>query len=116
MRSLGLLLLALLVFGLGLAGCESARPVRAAGAKSFVPPRVSPGTGGLSAEELSQAGKLYAGKCIRCHKSYDPADYADPEWRSWMTKMSRKAKLNPDQEQILSRYLEVFRSPAREQP
>ena len=47
--------------------------------------------------------------------SYNPADYTEEEWRSWMTKMSKKAKLNPDQAQLLSRYLDVFRSPAKQE-
>jgi len=43
---------------------------------------------------------------------YDPAPYSDAEWRMWMTKMSRKAKLDPAQEQELTEYIEnVIRKP-----
>ena len=76
---------------------------------------------GLTAEEGSRAKALYNLKCARCHKFYDPARYDDAEWGSWMAKMSRKARLKPDQDRLLSRYLSAFRlatagSPARPAP
>src|SRR5262249_13563450 len=52
------------------------------------------------------ARRLYVSKCARCHKFYDPARYSDQQWEDWMTKMSRKAKLKPDQQLLLSRYIE----------
>src|SRR6266436_2898975 len=62
----------------------------------------------------SPARKLYIAKCARCHKFYDPAKYPEPEWQTWMAKMSKKAKLNAEQEELLSRYIEEnFRSLAR---
>jgi hypothetical protein len=64
----------------------------------------------MSSEEIASAKQLYLAKCARCHKFYDPAAYADGEWRIWMAKMSKKARLKPDQEQLLSRYLQAFRS------
>jgi len=72
-----------------------------------------PNTGDLSKEELREATRLYSIKCARCHKFYDPADYGDAEWRTWMNKMSRKARLKADQAQLLSRYLETFRTAQR---
>jgi hypothetical protein len=61
----------------------------------------------------SAAGqKLYVAKCAKCHKFYDPAKYSDADWQMWMAKMSKKAKLKPEQEQVLSRYIaENLRSP-----
>ena len=64
---------------------------------------------GLSPKEMERGRKLYVAKCARCHKFYDPAKYTDAEWRSWMNKMSEKAKLKPDQKELLTRYLETFR-------
>ena len=55
----------------------------------------------------SDARKLYIAKCAKCHKFYDPAAYSDAEWRVWMTKMSKKAKLKPAQEEFLSRYIDA---------
>jgi len=63
-----------------------------------------------STNVLEAGRKLYTVKCARCHKFYDPAKYSDEAWRTWMDKMSRKAKLKPDQKQILSEYLETFRT------
>src|SRR5262249_5512286 len=62
-------------------------------------------------DETSIAKRLYVARCARCHKFYDPAKYSDEEWRKWMTKMSKKSKLTPEQSEILSRYIDsTFRS------
>jgi len=56
--------------------------------------------------------KLYVNKCAKCHKFYDPSHYSETQWREWMQKMSRKAKLTPEQEKQLSKYVErQLRSP-----
>lgn len=55
------------------------------------------------------AQELYEVKCAKCHKFYNPANYSQEDWDMWMRKMSRKAKLNPTQKELLSRYLETFR-------
>jgi cytochrome c553 len=65
---------------------------------------------GLSLVEIHDARKVYLAKCARCHKFYDPAGYTDSDWGEWMTKMSRKARLQEDQERILARYLGAFRT------
>ena len=58
------------------------------------------------ADAVGPAHKLYVSKCAKCHKFYDPATYSDADWKVWMGKMSRKAKLKPEQEQMLSQYIE----------
>jgi len=66
----------------------------------------------LSANDASAGRKLYVAKCAKCHKFYDPAKYSDEEWAKWMGKMSKKAKLKPEQEQMLSRYIDdTLRTP-----
>jgi len=69
------------------------------------------GTTELTEREISDARKLYHAKCARCHKFYHPAEYTEKDWHAWMDKMSRKARLKPDQKDLLSRYLETFRNP-----
>jgi hypothetical protein len=64
----------------------------------------------LSATEFAAARKLSAVKCAKCHKFYEPADYSQAGWAEWMEKMRRKAKLKPDQFDLLSRYLEEARA------
>jgi hypothetical protein len=46
---------------------------------------------------------------MRCHKSYDPTAYSQPDWDSWMVKMRKKAHLAPEQDELLSRYLNAYR-------
>ena len=71
------------------------------------------GAAELSTGELKDARKLYHTKCAKCHKFYDPAKYSDAAWQTWMVKMNAKAKLQDAPAELLGRYLETFRSPAR---
>ena len=64
----------------------------------------------LSASELAAARKLSTVKCAKCHKFYEPVDYTRDDWATWMEKMRRKAKLKPEQFDLLSRYLEDARA------
>jgi hypothetical protein len=93
-----------------LAGCSSP-----GGNPYGAPPPPAPGDGALSLSEpeIASARKLYVAKCAKCHKFHNPAKYTDEEWRTWMRKMSRKAKLKPEQDELLSRYLGTFRYAAR---
>ena len=67
----------------------------------------------LSAKEIKDAKKIYTSKCAKCHKFYDPAAYDQSEWDEWMQKMRKKSKLKPDQYELLSRYLDTVRAPAK---
>jgi len=68
-------------------------------------------------DETAVARKLYVAKCAKCHKFYDPAKYSDEQWQIWMSKMSKKAKLKPAQEELLARYIEnTFRHPNQIKP
>jgi hypothetical protein len=97
---------------IGLSGCASAHQGGEKAKKPLLATNaVPPSAAGLSTADISQGARIHIAKCARCHKFYDPAAYSDAEWRLWMTKMSKKAKLTPDQEAVLSRYLEAFRAP-----
>ena len=65
---------------------------------------------GLSPVHAQEARRLYDAKCLRCHKSYDPRAYSGRQWDSWMSKMSRKARLDTGQQDLLVRYLRAVRS------
>jgi hypothetical protein len=66
--------------------------------------------------EETAAEKLYVSKCSKCHKFYDPAKYSDSQWAKWMGKMSKKSKLNPEQQKELSQYIQgKYRSGAARQ-
>jgi cytochrome c5 len=105
------ILIMALVAAFGLTGCES--PARATDhASPTALPAAAPPTSAsaVSSPEFSAGRQLYQAKCARCHKFYDPAAYSDADWHMWMTKMAKKSKLNPEQQQILSRYLDTFRA------
>ncbi len=94
----------------GLMSCQSSRP----GGASFssVPPlsAEAANAAGLSPQQVNDANTLYATKCAKCHKFYDPAVYSDKEWEVWMRKMSRKSRLKPAQEELLREYLGAYRA------
>jgi cytochrome c5 len=94
-----------------LAGCETGVP-RGHRASDTAPhlDGAAASAAGLRPQEVSDANSLYVAKCARCHRFYNPAEYSESEWRGWMTRMSRKARLKPEQQEILSRYLEAFRT------
>ena len=94
----------------GLAGCQSSATVVGGGTGSVpVLDAEAARSAGLSPEGASEGRSLCAAKCVRCHKFYRPADYNDAKWELWMRKMSKKAKLTAEQEEILSRYLSAYR-------
>ncbi len=64
---------------------------------------------GMPPGDIVRAADLYVLKCARCHKFYDPNGYNDTEWRTWMTKMSKKSRLEPAEDSLLLRYLEASR-------
>jgi hypothetical protein len=65
---------------------------------------------GWSQKDAHRASALYALKCGRCHKFYDPAAYDEDDWKMWFRKMSKKANLEPAQQQTLSDYLAAART------
>jgi hypothetical protein len=96
----------------GLVGCVtgplgSDAIVPAAAAAASAATRV-----GMAPADITRAADLYALKCAKCHKFYDPAGYSDKEWAVWMTKMSKKSRLEPDEQEVLARYLDASRAQA----
>lgn len=89
-----------------LAGCRSVAP---GDRTELLPPALPAGAANFSDVEISRARNLYVAKCAKCHEFYNPANYTLKEWQSWMVKMSRKSRLDPEQEDLLSRYLAAFR-------
>ena len=67
------------------------------------------GSAAFAAGGAEEAKKLYVAKCAKCHKLYDPAGYGDEQWAGWMEKMRRKARLSPEQYDLLLRYLASLR-------
>lgn len=96
----------------GLAGCVTG-PL---GSDAIVPApaeaAAAAARAGLAPADIARAADLYALKCAKCHKFYDPAGYSDREWSGWMTKMSKKSRLEPNEAEVLARYLNASRSQA----
>jgi hypothetical protein len=67
-------------------------------------------TADLTEKETQVARKIYNAKCAKCHKFYDPGKYSMEEWQTWMVKMNKKARLKPDQAELLSRYIDTLRT------
>jgi hypothetical protein len=64
----------------------------------------------LTVKEISTARKIYVAKCAKCHRFYEPTNYPEPDWRTWMEKMSKKSKLKGEQARLLTQYLAAYRA------
>ncbi|HYV26381.1 MAG TPA: cytochrome c [Candidatus Eisenbacteria bacterium] len=111
MRACFFAIVVVAAFAAGQTGCETGG-FGARTASGSVPPlnASAASAAGLSPQQVSDGASLYNTKCARCHKFYDPADYEEKEWNTWMRKMAKKSKLEPDQIESLSRYLGAFRT------
>ena len=91
-------------------GCGSPRSAVGTESQGPAPPLPTAGMGDLTQVQAQQAVQMYVNKCARCHKFYDPRAYSDPDWQRWMHKMSDKAKLQPAESDLLTRYFDAFRA------
>lgn len=94
-------------------GCKKTHaPVLEGLNSAFVDMKAGDNPSGMSENEIQQASRLYRLKCRKCHRLYDPSDYNDAEWKSWMNSMSDDAHLNQAEHRLLSRYLDIARQAA----
>ena len=64
----------------------------------------------LTLKELTAARKIYVAKCAKCHRFYEPKNYSENDWRTWMEKMNKKSKLKEEPAGLLTRYLNTYRA------
>jgi len=64
----------------------------------------------MAAKEIVSAQKIYVAKCAKCHRFYEPTNYAESAWQTWMEKMNKKSKLKGEQPSLLTRYLDAYRA------
>lgn len=64
----------------------------------------------LTLQDQAAARKIYVAKCAKCHRFYEPTNYSEADWRSWMARMNKKSKLKPEQDRLLNRYLDAYRA------
>lgn len=56
--------------------------------------------------ELAEGKSLYENSCVKCHKLYEPKEYAKTEWTPILVKMGKKAKLNETQMASITNYID----------
>ena len=95
-------------------GCGSAGLANRAAIASYAK-RADPlwRNAGFSEARVDAASHLYLVKCTKCHELYNPADYDEADWEYWMGRMSKKARLNPEQLQLLSTFTATIRHLAK---
>ena len=47
----------------------------------------------LTVNEITAARKTYVAKCAKCHRFYEPKNYAEADWRHWLDSMNRRSKI-----------------------
>ena len=58
-----------------------------------------------SAEDIKQGGSIYASKCSTCHDAMVIDDYSKERWSKILPGMSKKAKLNPNETELVQAYV-----------
>ncbi len=60
---------------------------------------------GTSIDQLKQGYGLYTTECTKCHEMKNIQDFSLTDWPGIIEDMSRKAKLNADQHNLVSHYI-----------
>jgi len=60
---------------------------------------------GTTVEDLAQGRALYVDKCSGCHNLHLPAEYSPEEWKSYVAYMVAEAKITPEEQAAIARYL-----------
>lgn len=58
----------------------------------------------LSPAQQAAAQKTYLLKCAKCHEMYEPSDYGEKSWKTWMEKMKKKSHLTSSDYDLLLSY------------
>ena len=61
---------------------------------------------GIDASELHRGRRLYVDHCSGCHALALPQDRAPEAWTVVLKRMHERARLRPEQERLVLRYLE----------
>jgi mono/diheme cytochrome c family protein len=60
---------------------------------------------GTTVEDLAHGRALYVDKCSGCHNLHLPAEHAPGEWKGFVAYMVAEAKLTPEEQAEIVRYL-----------
>ncbi|MBW8358584.1 MAG: cytochrome C [Weeksellaceae bacterium] len=58
-----------------------------------------------SSEKLLQGKTVFENSCNKCHALPEPSKHTDAEWINTLSRMAPRAKLTPDQHQMVYDYL-----------
>lgn len=106
MKSLLVIVFIGMALGCQNAGLENKRVLSSFGAPSD--PRWT--QAGLTEERVQAATHLYLWKCSKCHGLYNPRDYQETEWQSWMDRMSRKSHLSAEENRLVLQFTRAIQS------
>jgi hypothetical protein len=68
-------------------------------------PTATDATPTVTFEELQKGRRKYVEKCSSCHALYLPEKYSSAQWRSILDDMEDEAKMNPDEKDLIVKYL-----------
>ena len=60
---------------------------------------------GTTVQELAHGRALYVDKCSSCHNLHLPSEYSPEEWKGYVAYMVTEAKLTPEEQAAIARYL-----------
>lgn len=60
---------------------------------------------GTTVKDLAQGRALYVDKCSSCHNLHLPSEYSPEEWKGYVAYMVTEAKLTPEEQRAIARYL-----------
>lgn len=61
--------------------------------------------GGDRVADPADGKRLYETSCNRCHALYMPRSFAPDEWRFYVNKYGRRARLAPNERELVLQYL-----------
>ncbi len=59
----------------------------------------------VTSEDIARGKSLYAENCIKCHKSFNPSDFTEKQWRHEVPPMAKKAKIDSEKENLILAYV-----------
>lgn len=60
---------------------------------------------GTSGQDIAASRELYLARCSGCHAVKPPLEHTITEWRKWVGVMAPRAKITPEQQEEILRYL-----------
>jgi hypothetical protein len=59
----------------------------------------------VTSEEIAMGKSLYAENCVKCHKSFEPSEFTEKQWRHEVPPMAKKAKIDSEKENLILAYV-----------